>query len=411
MALGDRLTRNNRLSASLMRDEAAAGPIRSHTQGMASLLRNLLAGRADRADIADQEAAMQAMNRGVTAQGWVNPDDPQGGVVSPGGGIEGMIASQQGLGDNPYAQRNLQGLLMQKMQQENSAKAAAASRQAAKEDYLYQQQNKAFKPQSPAAPRTVKTAEGVYILNPDGTKGARLGGAKAETVINMGGDLQKGYRPTDKGAEYIPGGSKDPAVIQESKEAERLAALNVENLKKLPGRRSQIFAATQNAPAFKSAISDAIKAAQSPFSSGLAQQVLGGVAVGPAFELERALDTIKSNIGFGELIRIKEAGGTLGALSEMENRLLQAMQGALDPRLSKEKMVAALQRVEKIQEMNLEQKKREFKEMYPKEDMPWNNAVSAVDTLPPGVTEDDISETMRENNMTREEVLRALRGQ
>ena len=234
--------------------------------------------------------------------------------------------------------------------------------------YKYQQDNKA------GAPKTVKTAEGVYILNPDGSLGTRLGGAKAETEINLGGDLKKGFRPTKGGAEFIPGGSEDPATILGKREAERMAALKVKNLEKLPATRSQIYAAHQNAPAFESAITDAIKYAKSWSSSGIAQQALGGIAGTDAFGLERSLDTIKANIGFGELLRIKEAGGTLGALSEMENRLLQAMQGALDPRMKGEKLVAALERVSKIQKLNLEQKKIEFKEMYPDSKRPWEVA-------------------------------------
>ena len=51
------------------------------------------------------------------------------------------------------------------------------------------------------------------------------------------------------------------------------------------------------------------------------------------------------------------------------------MQGALDPRLKEEDMVPALERVRKIHQANLAQKKRDFKEMYPKEKRPWENSV------------------------------------
>ncbi len=238
-------------------------------------------------------------------------------------------------------------------------------------------------------PKTIKTGEGVFILNTDGTLGERLGSAKADTEIILGGELKKGFRPVKDpttgeviGAEAIPGGSEDPATIQTKKEAERKAALNIKNLEKLPARRSQIFAANQNAPAFEDAVKDATKLAKGWKTSGVMQQILGGVAGTDAFALERALDTIKSNIGFGELLRIKEAGGTLGALSEMENRLLQAMQGALDPRLDGEKLATALERVGEIHKQNLEQKKLEFKDMYPDEARPWEGggATGAIPT-------------------------------
>jgi hypothetical protein len=95
----------------------------------------------------DRAAAMEAMTSGMGTQTWINPDTgmssaplgvrrpaqdlgPQEGPrgiprpprpqalgddvqFAPAGGIPGAIAATQGLGDNPYAQRNLQGLLMQ----------------------------------------------------------------------------------------------------------------------------------------------------------------------------------------------------------------------------------------------------------------------------------------------------------
>ena len=285
-------------------------------------------------------------------------------------------------GPNERAQRGLLPLTMAQYGQDRAAQLAKTARANklldANTEFERRQQLEEMKLGN-KPPKTIKTGEGVFILNSDGTLGKRLGSSKADTEIIMGGSLNKGFRPKlDKdgkqiGAEFVPGGSQDPETIQAKKEAERLATLNIKNLEKLPGRRAQIFAAEQNAPAFEAAVDKAIEAAKSPLSSGIAQQVLGNVGRGPAFDLERALDTIKANIGFGELIRIKESGGTLGALSEMENRLLQAMQGALDPRLKKEDMISALERVREIQKANLEQKKRDFKAMYPKENRPWEN--------------------------------------
>ena len=257
--------------------------------------------------------------------------------------------------------------------QERGRKDAATARELAMDDWIKKEKNKY------RSPKTIKTGEGVFILNLDGSLGKKLGSAKAETEIVIGGGkLAKGFQRTKKGAQFIPGGSEDPETIKRKKEAERQAALNIENIKKLPGRRSAIYASTLNAPTFDTAIDNAISEASSWFSSGINQQLLGNVAIGPAFELERSLDTIKSNIGFGELLRIKKAGGTLGALSEMENRLLQAMQGALDPRMSKEKLIPALKKVKEIYYLNLEEKKRAFKKMYPKEERPWDKAKDPV---------------------------------
>jgi hypothetical protein len=293
------------------------------------------------------------------------------------GGIEAVNAMDPSV--SPEAQDMRIALMGDAYRQEREREAAELKRSREMEDYIKKEQYKY------RSPKTIKTAEGVYILNPDGSRGTRLGGAKAETQITIGaGELKKGFRTTETGAEPIPGGSEDPKTIQRKKEAERIAALNIENIKKLPGRRSAIYASTLNAPTFNTAIENAISEASSPLSSGLTQQVLGGIAIGPAFDLERSLDTIKSNIGFGELLRIKAAGGTLGALSEMENRLLQAMQGALDARMKKEKLIPALKKVKEIYYLNLEEKKREFKRMYPKEERPWEKVKK--NSMPPAVT-------------------------
>lgn len=71
----------------------------------------------------------------------------------------------------------------------------------------------------------------------------------------------------------------------------------------------------------------------SPWSTGF------GVALArlpntQARELNNYLTTIKANIGFDKLQSMRDAsptGGALGQVSEMENRLLQAVNGALDP--------------------------------------------------------------------------------
>ena len=334
---------------------------------------------------ADPGVSEEEINLAPEEYEMTRPSTPEIQARAADGPMRGAQRNLRALlatGPNERAQRGLLPLTMAQYEQDRAAQLAKTARANklldANTEFERRQQLEEMKLGN-KPPKTIKTGEGVFILNSDGTLGKRLGSSKADTEIILGGTLNKGFRPKfDEdgkriGAEFVPGGSQDPNTIRAKKEAERLAALNIKNLEKLPGRRAQIFAAEQNAPAFEAAVDKAIEAAKSPLSSGIAQQVLGNVGRGPAFDLERALDTIKANIGFGELIRIKESGGTLGALSEMENRLLQAMQGALDPRLKKEDMISALERVREIQKANLDQKKRDFKAMYPKENRPWEN--------------------------------------
>jgi len=200
------------------------------------------------------------------------------------------------------------------------------------------------------------------------------GAATEITNVIGSGELHKGYRTTPEGAEAIPGGSEDPEVIAEKEKVTKKAALQVKNLEKLPGKRGAIYADHIKTPTLRTSINQAIELAKSPFSSGMAQWMLdkvplpevAGYNLGAAHDLQVALDSVKANVGFNELLRIKEAGGTLGALSEMENRLLQAMQGALVAVQDKEALIPALKQVMEIWELNLQQKKNEFKSLYSK---------------------------------------------
>jgi hypothetical protein len=371
------------MAQQLIQQGSSTAPVQSPLEGIARALTagvgGYFGGQAKREmmerEAAQSEAMMKALG-GAQAKEFERPSpDFVGPMQGSPGGMQGVIEAGMATGNKdilPF----LQQAQMQQMAQEQAAQQAEIAQRQGRENFLFEQAN-TYREGKP--PKTVKTAEGVFILNPDGSLGTRLGGAKAETEINLGGELSKDFRPVKDpatgatiGAEPVPGGKEDPATIQTKKQAERQAALNVENIEKLPARRSQIYSAVQSAPAFESAVDDAIDLAKSWSTSGLAQQALGGIAGTDAFALERALDTIKSNIGFGELLRIKESGGTLGALSEMENRLLQAMQGALDPRLKGDKLAAALGRVKTIHKLNLEQKKREFKDMYPDSPRPWD---------------------------------------
>ena len=215
---------------------------------------------------------------------------------------------------------------------------------------------------------------------------------KPETQITIGsGDLKKGFRTTEEGAEAIPGGSEDPTVIAEKEKVTKMAGLGVKNLEKLPGKRGAIYADHIKTPTLRASINRAIELSKSAFSSGMAQWMLdkvplpevAGVNLGAAFDLQVALDSVKANVGFNELLRIKEAGGTLGALSEMENKLLQAMQGALVAEQDKEALIPALEQVMQIWELNLQQKKNEFKTIYSK-DGGWETDERRPWEPPPG---------------------------
>lgn len=72
---------------------------------------------------------------------------------------------------------------------------------------------------------------------------------------------------------------------------------------------------------------------ESGYNTGVAGFLLSNVPGTDAYTLRNRLDTIRANIGFDKLQAMREAsptGGALGQVSEMENRLLQAVYGSLD---------------------------------------------------------------------------------
>lgn len=80
-------------------------------------------------------------------------------------------------------------------------------------------------PAIPEKPQTVNTAEGVFIVNRDGTLGHRLGGPSSLVTMNL---PPSGYTPVDPnkpaaGMTHIPGGPADPATIAARAAAEQSA--------------------------------------------------------------------------------------------------------------------------------------------------------------------------------------------
>lgn len=65
-----------------------------------------------------------------------------------------------------------------------------------------------------------------------------------------------------------------------------------------------------------------------------------------ARRFENYLTSIKSNVGFDQLLSIKDAGSTLGQVSNIENLLLQSTIDSLDGLMSKEDLMQALNKID-----------------------------------------------------------------
>lgn len=86
-------------------------------------------------------------------------------------------------------------------------------------------------------------------------------------------------------------------------------------------------------------------------TTGLGAQITGGVAGTPAHDLDALLSTVRSNVGFDKLQRMREAsptGGALGAVSDRENAMLQSVLGNLSTTQSQGQLRQNLERVRDV---------------------------------------------------------------
>lgn len=305
-------------------------------------------------DVADQNAAYMAMAKGMTARPWVNPDtgaptipdnsqDPAagGGFVPPrmlptqdAGGFAGGAAALQGLQDNRYAGRLSADLLMKQaeMQQQEMM------RQRALQDQITLKGAPGWAaPKDPVPGRDVPLPPDVFKQR------AELAGIEAAAKVQPPG----GYQRTQDGNGMmpIPGGPEDPKVVEERKKAEAKAKASVERESNFPKVKASLADFERKVGTITATIDKALDLAapvnpttgrreQNSWATGYGA-LLDGIPNTQAGALKNYLTTIQANLGFDTLQKMRESsptGGALGAVSENENRLLQAVNGALDPR-------------------------------------------------------------------------------
>lgn len=84
-------------------------------------------------------------------------------------------------------------------------------------------------------------------------------------------------------------------------------------------------------------------------TAGLIGGLTRGVPGTPAYDLNKTIDTIKANIGFGELQAMREAsptGGALGQVAVQELSMLQSVLGSLDTAQSPDQLRKSLQAIQ-----------------------------------------------------------------
>jgi len=133
-------------------------------------------------------------------------------------------------------------------------------------------------------------------------------------------------------------------------------------------------------------VSDAIDKAldqSSMWTTGLLGSASSWIPGSPAFDLSNTLGTIRSNIGFDKLRELKDAGGTLGQVSDRENLLLQQVWGSVEQAQSEKQLKENLEKVRKQIKESWNRVNNAYKEQYGE---PYNG--SPAGKPPEGVPQD-----------------------
>ena len=207
----------------------------------------------------------------------------------------------------------------------------------------------------------------------------------------------QGYERTPDGMRPIAGGPADPATIAATEAAKKQAVAETEKRTLFPKAQSALKSLEMNSQL----VLDAIDKADKDIgwnTTGVAGALLKNWPASDAYDLRQTIDTIRANIGFAELAQMREnspTGGALGAVSENENRLLQAVKGSLDPNQSSEQLRENLATIRKNYEAVLAERRKAFRQDYggmlPKEEeeTPPPKAERDPETPPEGVTIDE----------------------
>lgn len=137
-------------------------------------------------------------------------------------------------------------------------------------------------------------------------------------------------------------GAREAQVLRARSEAQRL-----ENMPKV---ELSVANRQQQAGLVKQTIDDALKETGF-FTTGGVGRLAAAVPGTPAYDLARRIETIKANIGFGELQRMRDespTGGALGQVAVQELTYLQSALGNLDQAQSREELEKNLRNIRSI---------------------------------------------------------------
>ena len=186
----------------------------------------------------------------------------------------------------------------------------------------------------------------------------------------------------------IPGGPQDPATVAATAEATAGAKAKVKKETAFPKAQTALQGFERQGKVVSDTVDEALGLI-SPWSTGYGA-FLADMPETDAGKLRNALDTLKANVGFDKLQQMRDnspTGGALGQVSEFENRLLQAVNGALDPKQS-DQLGANLTKIKTLYGQVMEERRGAFQQDYggmmPKEEAKPGGGGAAGDGLPDG---------------------------
>lgn len=186
---------------------------------------------------------------------------------------------------------------------------------------------------------------------------------RGDQIINMGGTI--GVRSPIGGISeqyaVTPKQSEMPSFQGDVTTAKEMAQKDVEKQFLRPKAEAALNDLARKSETVSKTVDNALKNI-SIWSTGYGNWALSGLPNTDARALNNDLETIKANIGFDTLQNMRAnspTGGALGNVSDTENKLLQAVNGALDP-LQAEKLKENLQSIKELYPQVLSERKAAF---------------------------------------------------
>lgn len=303
--------------------------------GLAHMLNQGVAAFVQARDAGQRQAADQTYMDALTKPqkpvgGGSDYQQPNAPTVAPG--VDAAIGRLSELKGNPYAGRLTRQLAMQQMAREQEA---AASQRAFQQQLYRDQINNDARIRASAAGRS--------------SVNVNTGNAAPQREFFGLPDLPRGfdYVRDQTGAPLVgPNGAVSLVPIAGGPNARDIEQEEAAKASKTEGEQRKTSLVLEDISRFREKIKN-----QSWFNpvSGLAGGLLANLPGTGAYDAARIADTIRANIGFDRLQKMRDespTGGALGAVNNQEMQLLQAVWGSLDQAQTEDQLLRNLERLE-----------------------------------------------------------------